>query len=38
VTDPEPQALRRLLDSRLRLARPVGARVRRLLAKADRSS
>jgi MOSC domain-containing protein YiiM len=38
LTDPEPQALRRLLDSQLRLARPVGARVRRLLAKAERSS
>jgi MOSC domain-containing protein YiiM len=38
VTDPEPQALRRLLDSRVRLARPVGARVRRLLAKSERGS
>ena len=36
LTDPEPQALRRLLDSDLKLARPVGAKVRRILARADR--
>ena len=37
LTDPEPRALRRLLDSDLKLARPVGAKVRRILAKADRA-
>jgi MOSC domain-containing protein YiiM len=36
LTDPDPQALRRLLDSHVRLARPVGARVRRLVARAER--
>ena len=35
LTDPEPQALRRLLDSDLELARPVGAKVRRLVARAE---
>jgi MOSC domain-containing protein YiiM len=32
LTDLEPQALRRLLDSDVKLARPVGARVRRMVA------
>jgi MOSC domain-containing protein YiiM len=36
VTAPEPRALQRLLDSQVRLARPVGARVRRILARAQR--
>ena len=37
VTDPDPKALRRLLDSDVRLARTVGARVRRIVARAERS-
>ncbi len=37
LTDPEPRALRRLLESDVRLARPVGARVRRIVARAERT-
>jgi MOSC domain-containing protein YiiM len=35
LTDPEPGGLRRLMDSDVKLARPVGARVRRILARAE---
>jgi MOSC domain-containing protein YiiM len=37
LTGPEPEAARRLLDSDVKLARPVGARVRRILARASRT-
>jgi MOSC domain-containing protein YiiM len=38
LTDPEPRTLRRLLDSDVRLARPVSARVRRIVAESDRTA
>jgi MOSC domain-containing protein YiiM len=35
LTDPEPRAFRRLLDSEVKLARPVGARARRIVSQSS---